>query len=101
MSKSTSKVSISHILPQITKPYTQKILANVNGEYDFKVAKLKGEFIFHAHPDTDELFHILSGTLIMRMKEPGNEETQGREDVTVSFAIITVDEGIQCVLTFI
>jgi mannose-6-phosphate isomerase-like protein (cupin superfamily) len=82
-----AKVSIPTILPQITKPWSPKLLANLNGEYDLKVAKLKDEFVFHAHPDTDELFYILSGALIMRLKEPGNESSQDLADVIVSFSI--------------
>jgi mannose-6-phosphate isomerase-like protein (cupin superfamily) len=85
MPEQQPKVSIPQILPQITKPWSQKLLANLNDEYDFKIAKLRGDFVFHSHPDTDELFYILSGTLFMRMKEPENENSEGCEDVTVSF----------------
>jgi mannose-6-phosphate isomerase-like protein (cupin superfamily) len=84
MTEQQTKVSIPQILPQIIKPWSPKLLANLNSEYDFKISKLKGEYVFHSHLDTDELFYILSGTLIMRMKEPGNIESQGREDVIVS-----------------
>jgi mannose-6-phosphate isomerase-like protein (cupin superfamily) len=84
MPSQQNKISIPRILPQITTPWSPKLLANLNGEYDLKIAKLRGEFVFHAHADTDELFYILSGTLIMRMKEPGNAESHEREDVTVS-----------------
>jgi mannose-6-phosphate isomerase-like protein (cupin superfamily) len=85
MPEQRPKVSVPQILPQITKPWSQKLLATLNDEYELKIAKLRGDFIFHSHPDTDELFYILSGTLIMRMQEAGDEETQGRDDVTVSF----------------
>jgi mannose-6-phosphate isomerase-like protein (cupin superfamily) len=84
MSNEQKKISIPEILPQITKPWSPKLLANLNNEYDLKIAKLRGEFVFHSHPDTDELFYVLSGTLIMRFKEPGVEESQGREDIVVS-----------------
>lgn len=77
------KVSIPTILPQITQPWSPKLLGSINNEYDFKIAKLRGSYVFHAHHDTDELFYIVSGTLNMRLKEPGNEETRELEDVLV------------------
>lgn len=54
---------LSHplILPQITKFWSQKLLANLNGEYEINMAKLCGEFVFSAHLDTDEFFYIVSG----------------------------------------
>ena len=81
--KQIQKVSTSAIIPTITKPWSPKLLGNLNGEYDFKVARLRGSYVFHAHPDTDELFYIISGTLLMRLKEPGNAITERLEDVTV------------------
>jgi mannose-6-phosphate isomerase-like protein (cupin superfamily) len=93
MSNQHQKISIPRILPQITTPWSPKLLANLNGEYDFKISKLRGAFVFHSHPDTDELFYILSGTLVMRMKEPGNEESQEREDVTVCSSMAFNDAG--------
>jgi len=78
------KLSVPTLVPNITKPWSPKLLANLNGEYDFKVARLRGSYIFHAHPNTDELFYILEGTLLMKLKEEGNESTAHLEDVVVS-----------------
>ena len=39
-----------------------KVIAELN-DYQFKIAKLEGDFIWHAHPDTDEAFIVLSGEL--------------------------------------
>jgi len=78
------KISVPTLVPKITKPWSPKLLANLNGEYDIKVARLRGSYIFHAHPNTDELFYILEGTLLMKLKEDGNESTAHLEDVVVS-----------------
>lgn len=32
-------------------------------DYQFKVVRIEGEFIWHAHPETDEAFLVLEGTL--------------------------------------
>ncbi len=42
--------------------WTPKILVKFN-DYYIKAAKMKGEFVWHSHPDTDELFMIVSGNL--------------------------------------
>ena len=39
-----------------------KVIAEMN-EYQFKVAKLQGEFIWHSHKDTDETFIVVEGDL--------------------------------------
>lgn len=39
-----------------------KVIAEMN-DYQFKLAKIKGDFIWHDHKDTDEAFIVLEGTL--------------------------------------
>ena len=39
-----------------------RIVAELN-DYQFKIARLKGEFVWHDHPDTDEAFFVLEGNL--------------------------------------
>lgn len=41
-------------------------VATVN-DYDVRVAKVLGEFTTHSHPETDEFFLVLSGTLAIRL----------------------------------
>ncbi|MDM7831167.1 cupin domain-containing protein [Cellulomonas edaphi] len=43
-------------------------LASVN-DYDVKVVTLLGEFVWHSHPDTDELFLVLSGSLTIQLRD--------------------------------
>jgi mannose-6-phosphate isomerase-like protein (cupin superfamily) len=45
-----------------------KIVGELNGSY-VKVAKLKGEFIWHKHEKEDELFWVVSGTLHIKLRE--------------------------------
>jgi len=46
----------------------QKIVGELNGQY-IKLAKLKGEFVWHAHENEDEMFYILSGTLKIEFRD--------------------------------
>ena len=42
--------------------WSPKIIGQLNGQ-DVKIAKVKGEFVWHNHKDEDELFYIIKGTL--------------------------------------
>lgn len=76
----STKISVPAAIQKIEKPWSPKLLANLNNEYDIKIAKPRGSYIFHAHPDTDELFYILSGSLLMKLKE---HEESPFEDIEV------------------
>ena len=42
--------------------WQQPVVAELN-DYQFKIARVKGEFVWHAHADSDEAFFVLEGTL--------------------------------------
>lgn len=50
-------------------------------DYDIKVVKVLGEFVWHSHPETDELFLVLSGHLTIQLRD-GDVEL-GPNDVFV------------------
>lgn len=52
----TSKIAL------IDGHWQQRVVAEMN-DYQFKVAKLEGEFVWHKHGDTDETFIVLDGEL--------------------------------------
>jgi len=45
-----------------TEQWAPKVIAEMN-DYQFKIVKLKGDFIWHDHPETDETFIVLEGKL--------------------------------------
>jgi mannose-6-phosphate isomerase-like protein (cupin superfamily) len=47
---------------QITQLWSPRVIAELN-DYQFKLVRLQGEFIWHEHPDTDEAFLVLEGRL--------------------------------------
>jgi mannose-6-phosphate isomerase-like protein (cupin superfamily) len=49
-------------LAKISEHWSPKIVAQMN-DYHFKVVKVQGEFVWHDHPETDEVFLVLNGTL--------------------------------------
>jgi mannose-6-phosphate isomerase-like protein (cupin superfamily) len=68
------KLSLPAVLSKVTEVYSPRLVATINKEYDIKVAKIKGPFIWHAHPDTDEFFYVLDGNLTIQIENEGNIE---------------------------
>lgn len=51
------------------------------------LAKIKGEFVWHAHADEDELFQVLKGTLYMQFRD--------RTEVVKEGELIVVPKGVE------
>src|ERR1700754_1994309 len=47
---------------KIAEQWKPKVVAEMN-DYQFKLAKLEGDFIWHSHAETDETFFVVEGTL--------------------------------------
>ncbi|KAG4270569.1 hypothetical protein FPRO04_02550 [Fusarium proliferatum] len=65
MSQTTS---VPEILSSFTEKWSPRLIASVN-DHHVKVAKIDGSFIWHAHPDSEELFYLLSGKLTMEIQD--------------------------------
>jgi len=63
-------------LDSFSEPWQPRRLASVN-DYDVKVVKLLGEFTWHSHPDTDELFMVISGRLVIQLRDGDVELAPG------------------------
>lgn len=51
----------------VSKAWSPTVIARLN-DYEVKVVRLEGEFVWHAHPDTDELFLVLDGQLTIQLR---------------------------------
>jgi len=58
----TKKFSLIH------KQWDPKIIAQLN-DYHLKIAKIQGEFVWHSHPETDEVFLVIEGSLVIHLRE--------------------------------
>ena len=56
--------------------YAVGLIAKMNN-YEFKIVKFKGDFVWHSHPDTDETFIIIEGTLEMNFRDRVEEINAG------------------------
>lgn len=55
-------IRLSDKLGRIKEPWRPGVIAGLN-DYEVKLAKIKGEFVWHSHEDTDELFLCLQGNM--------------------------------------
>lgn len=55
-------VNLTQKASLIDQLWSPRVVAQMN-DYQFKVVRIEGEFIWHSHPETDEAFLVLEGTL--------------------------------------
>jgi mannose-6-phosphate isomerase-like protein (cupin superfamily) len=61
-------LDIAEKLSLVSEHWSPKVVARLN-DYEIKVVKLQGEFVWHAHDDTDELFLVVSGELRIQLRD--------------------------------
>ena len=71
---------------KIHEYWTPKIVGELNGQY-VKLAKGKGELIWHSHEEEDELFFIVKGTLVMEFRDKTTETNAGE--------ILIIPQGVE------
>jgi len=61
-------VNLADKLSQFDEHWAPRTVAVFNG-HDVMVVKVKGEFRWHHHDDTDDLFLVLSGRIVIRLRD--------------------------------
>lgn len=59
-----------------SEQWQPKVVAEMN-DYQFKIARLEGDFVWHAHGETDETFIVLDGTLRIEFRDGAVELSRG------------------------
>jgi mannose-6-phosphate isomerase-like protein (cupin superfamily) len=62
------KVVLAAALARFDEPWSPRIVAHYNDNKVF-LAKAKGEFVWHSHPETDDLFYVLDGHLTIQLRD--------------------------------
>ena len=62
-----NKINLEEKFDQFTEYWTPKIIGELNGQY-VKLAKGKGELIWHKHDEEDEMFLVVKGELILHFR---------------------------------
>lgn len=61
-------VNLANKLALFSEHWSPKIVAGFNSN-DIMVVKVKGEFNWHSHPDTDDFFLVLKGRLTIKLRD--------------------------------
>ena len=62
------KINLSEKLSLFQEYWSPRIIAEMN-DYQFKVVKIRGEFVWHSHADTDETFIVIDGSMTIELKD--------------------------------
>ncbi len=62
------KVNLAQKLALFADYWSPKVVGDLNGQ-QVKLAKLKGEFVWHHHAEEDELFLVLKGRLVIKLRD--------------------------------
>ena len=67
------KINLRDKLSKFSEHWTPKVVSEMN-DYQFKLVKIEGEFVWHEHSDTDEAFIVIEGS--MRIEFEGAETVE-------------------------
>jgi mannose-6-phosphate isomerase-like protein (cupin superfamily) len=73
-------VNLADKLARFTDHWSPRVVGELNGQ-QVKLAKLKGEFVWHHHEDADELFLVLKGRLVIQLRD--GEVTLGPGEIFI------------------
>ena len=79
-------ISISEKFALFAEPWQPKRIGQIDG-YDVRLARLKGEFVFHSHADADEFFLVIEGVLRMHFRDRFEDVPAG--------SLIIVPKGVE------
>jgi len=61
-------INFSDKFDKFNQLWSPRVIAQMN-DYQFKLVKLEGEFVWHEHPDTDEVFIVIEGCLTIEFRD--------------------------------
>jgi len=68
MTQAKDRIDLKEKLALFDELWTPKLVAKVN-DTDVRLSKIQGEFVWHHHDNTDELFLVLEGELLLRLPD--------------------------------
>ena len=70
------KINLASKYKRIKEHWSPKVVAEMN-DYQFKLAKIKNDFIWHSHDDTDETFIVIEGKISIEFEDETIELSEG------------------------
>ena len=72
----SDKINLEEKYSKFTKHWSPRIIAEMN-DYQFKLAKIKGEFVWHDHKHTDETFIVIEGEMTLKFRDSEVKLSEG------------------------
>jgi len=63
----SGKINLKEKFSKVTNLWSPRVITEMN-DYQFKIAKIKGEFVWHDHKDTDETFIVIEGEMSIKFR---------------------------------
>ena len=76
MKKISDKINFKEKLSKFSNHWSPRVIAEMNN-YQFKLVKIKGDFVWHDHKDTDEVFIVIEGEMSIEFKDRTVELSEG------------------------
>lgn len=73
---SKSAINLLEKFSKFSEHWSPKIVAEMN-DYQFKLAKIQGDFVWHDHKDTDEVFFVIEGSMRIDFRDGKVELNEG------------------------
>ena len=70
------KINFKEKFSQFTDHWSPKVIAEMN-DYQFKLVKIKDDFVWHQHSDSDEVFIVLEGNMSIEFEDKTVELSEG------------------------
>ncbi len=61
-------INLEEKFQKFSDHWSPKVIAEMN-DYQFKLVKVEGEFVWHSHDDTDEVFIVIAGELTIEFRD--------------------------------
>jgi mannose-6-phosphate isomerase-like protein (cupin superfamily) len=61
-------INLLEKISQLHEQWSPRVVAELN-DYQFKLVRIEGDFVWHSHPETDEAFIILDGELRLDFRD--------------------------------
>ena len=71
-----SKINLRDKLEKFSDHWSPKVVAEMN-DYQFKLVKIQGDFVWHNHADTDEVFIVIEGSMRIEFEDGEVELSEG------------------------
>jgi mannose-6-phosphate isomerase-like protein (cupin superfamily) len=85
-SREYAAINLGEKLGRFDQHWSPRVIAEMN-DYQFKLVKLLGEFVWHSHADTDEVFIVVDGEMAIEFRD-------GRVDLSAG-EMFVVPRGVE------